>query len=227
MKIRMAKPFSFLFLVFLLWPFSAFSFSYQPQSTIYIKTQILSSSGETPDSEARTWRVASGSVPQAAAARVSFFSENASNPFCHIKLSAAGQILDSELPGAAGNVLQKPGVLFVPGYPAPCDIFPHSMLFPDTPEAAATFQVQRDIGGQKFVDEICIQTSPVSVAEARANGWLHESTQNLPDALRVLKAVNCRSGRLISLQLWPASGDWWIYEETPYRRSWQIKNVND
>jgi hypothetical protein len=34
--------------------------------------------------------------------------------------------------------------------------------------------------------------------------------------------VTDEKGRLVVRQLWPAGGAWWIYEETPLRRSWLI-----
>jgi hypothetical protein len=34
--------------------------------------------------------------------------------------------------------------------------------------------------------------------------------------------VTDEKGRLVVRQLWPAAGAWWLYEETPLRRSWLI-----
>lgn len=224
MKIRTLRSFGFLFLAVLLFPCLSVSAVYQPRPMVYIKTQVLEPLSEPGGPSSRIWRVASERLSQGGGVSISFFPKESQSPFCRVNLSAAGQIVDSEIPGAAGNVLKKPDFFFLPGYPAPCDIFPHNILVSDNPEASASFKVQRDIGGERFVDEICINTRPVSVQEAGANGWLKEFTPDSSDSLRVVEAVNCRSGRLISLQVWPQGADWWVYEETPYRRSWQIGN---
>jgi hypothetical protein len=36
-------------------------------------------------------------------------------------------------------------------------------------------------------------------------------------------AVSDEKGRPVVKQLWPAGGSWWLYEETPLRRSWLVQ----
>ena len=38
----------------------------------------------------------------------------------------------------------------------------------------------------------------------------------------IMVTVTDEKGRLAVRQLWPADGAWWLYEETPLRRSWLI-----
>ena len=227
MKIRMLLSLSCLLLALLLCPSLPVADVYHPQTPVYIKSQALKLSGEPGEPSIRIWRVASESLSQDGGMSIFFSPKESQSPLCRVDLSAAGEVIDSEIPGAAGNVLKKPDFLFVPGYPAPCDFFPQALLHLETAEASASFKVTRKIGGERFVDEICIQTRPVSAQKARANGWLKASTPDVSGPLRLVKAVNCRSGRLISLQVWPTDADWWVYEETPYRRSWQIDELND
>ena len=118
----------------------ALSIAYSPQATVYVKTQVLSSSGKADDSEARIWQITSDSQAQSGA-YLSFFPENGNTPFCQVRLSATGQFLDSQLPGAAGNALQTPEFLFVPGYPAPCDIFPSALLNSAKADASVSYEV--------------------------------------------------------------------------------------
>ncbi|MFP4533530.1 MAG: hypothetical protein ACLFNS_12685 [Desulfobacterales bacterium] len=227
MKIRLTYFFGFLFWGLLLWPALAFSFAYQPHTPVYVKTQNFSPSGEAADNGHQIWRVVPEKNPESRAVKVSFYPEESSDSFCYMEFSGTGRILDSNLPGGSGNILHKPDFLFASGYPAPCDIFPRSMLALERPEASESYKVQRDIGGERFVDEVCIQMQPVSLDEAAANGWIKGDAPDVSGSLRVVKAENCRSGRLISLQVWPEGADWWVYEETPCRQSWQIENVND
>mgnify|MGYP006293254243 FL=1 len=221
MKIRFKKAFIFIFLVLLLLPYLAFPFSYQPQTPVFIKTQILLASGNANPSEARIWRIVIEKKGQSGAL-ISFFYEKSESSFCWIKLSEASQILDLELPGAAGNILQKNNFLFVPGYPAPCDIFPLQSSNWTAADGPVSYEVQRNIGGQRFVDKIRFQSRLVSVQEASTKGWIRKPAVNLTGVLHVFKAINCRSNQLICLQVWQSGADWWVYEETPYRRSWQI-----
>ena len=227
MHIRKVNLFTLIFGLFLFSPFMAFSFVYQPPAPLYVKTQALPPTGETVKPSHRIWRIISKKGGEPQSMQVSFFAIESAPAFCYINLSDAGRILDANLPGGAGNILQTPDFLFASGYPAPCDIFPRTMLASGSLEASESYKVRRDIGGERFADEICIRVLPVSIDEAADNGWIKEAAQEGVSSLRVVKAVNCRSGRLISLQVWPEGATWWIYEETPYRRSWQVENVND
>jgi hypothetical protein len=85
------------------------------------------------------------------------------------------------------------------------------------------FPVKRRIGGQVFADELAIRLSPVSTEEAVSQGWLKHSANDIPMDLYAVEAVNLRKDQVLSMQLWQPGADWWLYEETPSRRSWRVK----
>jgi hypothetical protein len=62
----------------------------------------------------------------------------------------------------------------------------------------------------------------ISMEDARNKGWL-KYNKDVKGELRLIKAVNLRTDELMVQQLWADDGPWWIYEETPYRRSWQVR----
>ena len=228
MTIRMIRTLlSILLFVLLFWPSQAFSEVYQPSAPVFVKTQVLKISDEKDAPDMKIWRVVAEVSDQSGEKELSIYSQNAQKPICRITFSYTGQIAKTDIAGAQGNILQKDDFLAVPGYPAPCDILPQALITSNASEASASFQIQRDISGQKFMDEICINSFPISIHAAGTKGWLKGAARDYSGMLRVVKAVNCRSGKLVSLQVWPVGGSWWFYEQTPYRKSWQIASPGE
>lgn len=201
----------------------------QFEGQVVVRTEVFSQRGEAGEKDVpdpRTWRIDCRSEQQSQARVLSFYPENAEEAFCRIGISATGELLSSRIPGARGNVLEAEGLLLVPGYPAPCDILPQKLLAPDAPDAPdapLSFTIQRTIGGERFADEICVSSRRISAAAAEEKGWLKIPADDISASLHLVKAVNCRSGELVCQQLWQPEGGWWLYEETPHRRSWRIE----
>ncbi|MEW6077226.1 MAG: hypothetical protein AB1724_05415 [Thermodesulfobacteriota bacterium] len=108
------------------------------------------------------------------------------------------------------------GLLLCPGFPAPCDIIPI-----DARDDGRMYQEIIRAGDSAFTRTYTISSETVSIDEARTNGWIRAGSPNVAGDL-VMVRVNDDRGRLAVRQLWPANGSWWIYEETPQRRSWLL-----
>ena len=108
------------------------------------------------------------------------------------------------------------GILIIPGHPAPCDLLP-----PEHDDQKPTFEERESAGERVFVKQYRISYRSVAKDEAVNEKWLknaagdHSSFQ--------LRTVVDEQGALVVRQLWPEGAPWWVYEETPLRRSWLVE----
>lgn len=115
---------------------------------------------------------------------------------------------------------QSKNFLLMPGFSVPVDVFPVSQFLVTSEPAEYAFQ--RQAGGRTFVDRIQVSVYPVAAAQARTAQWIRVE-EALPDELTMIEAVDAQTGVLVAKQLWAPGSEWWLYEETPFRRSWLIK----
>jgi len=115
-----------------------------------------------------------------------------------------------------GHII-KDTLYFATGYPVPLDILP---ITQDTP--IKEYERIRSAGGRTFKQTITVNITPLTIEEAQDRGWLRISPPHSPTPLYLFTATT-PGDKLLSRQLWPENGDWWLYEETPFRRSWRIK----
>ena len=145
------------------------------------------------------------------------YRPRAVKPFCTIALDAArpdGSIVWH------GNTKSRTkttsnGVMVLPGYPIPCDIIP-----PNRGTEDFSFYDRVTAADRVFVKQYHLSYRMVHQDEAMKEGWIKESAP--PSSSLEMRTVVDDEGNLIVRQLWPESGLWWVYEETPYRRSWVV-----
>jgi hypothetical protein len=125
-----------------------------------------------------------------------------------------------EVKGAGTKGGQSENFLFVPGLSVPVDIFPVSQLRLISKPVEYAFQ--RQAGGRTFVDRIQVAMHSVTLGQAREAKWIRVE-ETVSDELTMIEAVDVQAGLLVAKQLWAPGSDWWLYEETPFRRSWRIK----
>lgn len=198
--------------------------AYQPGEPLTILTRLKStgSAGETPS--VHQWQVMPEKTSAQGSVTLSFFPRNSGVSIAQLDLSAQGIVRSARISGVSANRYKKEDLLIIPGYPAPCDILPVRRIFQQQREGPPLrFPVKRRIGGQVFADELAIRLSPVSTEEAVSQGWLKHSANDIPMDLYAVEAVNLRKDQVLSMQLWQPGADWWLYEETPSRRSWRVK----
>jgi hypothetical protein len=173
-----------------------------------------------PPQPARVWKV----VPEAAADGATilrFFLEAqpTADAVCELRLppSGAGGEIRWKGIGKGGEKRGASGLLLTPGFPAPCDILPVGAR-----EEGAVYHENIEAGGSVFSRSWRVSSALFSAADARAKGWIREGAPGPAELIMV--TVSDDKGRLTVRQLWPAAGtgSWWLYEETPLRRSWLI-----
>ncbi len=118
--------------------------------------------------------------------------------------------------GKTGQKKSDTGLLLVPGFPAPCDVLPIGRQ-----DSGRTYEERSEAGGRVFSRTYRISFAAFAVDEAKARGWIR--AEDPGKAGLIMVALTDDRGRPVVMQLWPADGSWWLYEETPLRRSWLIR----
>jgi len=206
-------------------PVLCLSFPYQVNDQIRIFSQH-SAGPKTPDGNAVNWRVApkftkDGSLELSFYKNVSDQPEASDQPVCRISFSGSGKPAAWDGGPAGRDIILLDNLLIVPGFPAPCEILPVAQLKGKTD--ALIYDVRREVGGRVFIEKIQVTCIAVDINDALSKGWVTEDGQPVSGGLWLIRAVNLRTDTLIVQQLWSSDGFWWIYEETPFRRSWMVR----
>jgi hypothetical protein len=148
-----------------------------------------------------------------------FFPEPSAGaaPVCELIIpspGAAGEIRWNGM-GKRGQKKSGEGMLLLPGFPAPCDVLPVGQG-----ERGVAYGERIEAGGRVFSKSYQVSFALLSVADAKAMGWIRVEDPGKTGLIMV--TVTDAKGRPVLKQLWPADGSWWLYEETPLRRSWLI-----
>jgi hypothetical protein len=201
---------------FVLFSAKAWAFSYRPEASLRIYSEYKSPHEWAPV-RSRVWKM----EPQIASDGdyLLHFSQEShqseSSPLCTVRIHVDSG--DIEWQGIGGKRRKTGhGLLIHPGFPAPCDILPV-----EEQDHTETYEERREAGGRTFVRTFSVSYMDVSREEARESGWLGEGDGE-PEALQMITVVD-KKDRVVVKQLWPLGGTWWIYEETPFRRSWIIQ----
>ena len=191
---------------------------YQPETRVEILTEATV--GDTPGSRPVFSRIIAGPVQKNDDVRsIDFFNAASGNLMGRLKFLPDGK-LSWEGKGATAKRFQTNDLLIIPGLLIPMDVLPVNRFF-NTKETAV-YDFRREAGGRSFVDQIRLSVQSVSRAQARQAQWLRLEKE-IPPELKLIKAVDLHTGQLIVKQLWAIGDDWWLYEQTPFRRSWRIK----
>ncbi len=124
---------------------------------------------------------------------------------------SAGQSLNSQQPGAP--------IVLSWGHP-----FPYDDLNPGNTELTDVV-VKKNAGGSVFGYKLNRSIEYLSLAEARSQGMISTDAL-LPAGIAAtrLRLISIRQdARLMVRQLWADNMDWWLFEETPVRRSYLIR----
>ncbi|RJP84122.1 MAG: hypothetical protein C4518_19650 [Desulfobacteraceae bacterium] len=198
---------------------------YQPEGPIRIITQDIPGSARSVDNGTE-WQVETKKTGPGSA-ELSFSMADSDEVVCRVVMdsvdSASGKASTLNLlwnnPGRQPQVFQQADLLVVPGSPVPCDILPLDMMMGKS--EPRNYEIKRQVAGQTFVDTFKVTCNSVGPASARTNGWL--TGEDLTGPLVMISVVNARTGELVVRQLWAPGADWWIFEETPYHQSWQLR----
>jgi hypothetical protein len=193
------------------------AFFYRPAAAVSILSEYAALNGSAPP-HTQVWKV----VPETGsngAATLRFFPEAAegAGAVCVLSLPAFGSVGEISWKGIgkSGEKRSATGLLLVPGFPAPSDVIPVGEI-----NEGRVYQEKSEAGGRMFTRSYRLSANASSVGEAKAMGWIRGEEPGMSGLIMV--TVTDEKGRLVVRQLWPADGSWWLYEETPLRRSWLI-----
>jgi hypothetical protein len=223
MRINLFKFFCILFCGVIFAPSLSGAFPYQPTESLRIISQAAVDFDESGKPDVSTWRVVPEVIQGSDQVTLSFFNDMSEIRLCRLVVSETGEVVDADISGVSSNMMiREDDLLLVPGFPAPCDILPFQLMSGNHASASRLYHVRRSVGTQVFADNLEVQVSPVTRADAQANGWINDSINTGQKSLQVLKVINKQTGDLVALQLWAAADDWWIYEKTRFRQSWRL-----
>jgi hypothetical protein len=193
------------------------AFPYRPAIALSILSEYPAFKDSAPP-HTQVWKV----VPEVGsdgASVLRFFLEASAEAvsLCEVRLpspGAAGEIQWKGM-GKTGQKKSGAGLLLVPGFPAPCDVLP---VGPG--DSGGVYEERVEAGGRVFSKSYRVSFAALSVGEAKAKGWIRAEEPGRTGLIMVV--VTDEKGRPVVKQLWPADGSWWLYEETPLRRSWLI-----
>lgn len=194
------------------------AFFYRPAEALSILSEYPALSATAPP-HTQVWKVVAETVADGAAT-VRFFPEAAAGApaVCTLRLPAYGSGGQIGWEGIGSGQARKSetGLLLAPGFPAPCDVLPLGGA-----DQGRVYRETSDAGGRTFTRSYRVSVRTFTAGEARSLGWLRAEQPVGPELIMV--TVTDEKETLVVRQLWPAEGDWWLYEETPRRRSWLIQ----
>ena len=193
------------------------AFPYRPVAALSILSEYAAFNDSAPR-HTQVWKV----VPEVGsdgASILRFFLEASAEtiPVCEIGIPSPGTAGEIRWKGTgkSGQKNSSAGILLLPGFPAPCDVLP---VGPG--DRGGAYEERIEAGGRVFSKSYRVSFVAFDVADAKAMSWIR--VEDPGKAGLIMVTVTDEKGRLVVKQLWPADGSWWLYEETPLRRSWLI-----
>ncbi len=110
----------------------------------------------------------------------------------------------------------KSSIVLSDGFPVPYD---YLGSYDDlSPEAV----MKKRAGGVKFSIRFARNIRNVDIDFAQKENMVNsDMAKRFEDSGLKLITIK-RDGKIVAKQLWPENFSWWIYEETPFRKSWLI-----
>ncbi len=140
-------------------------------------------------------------------------------PICCVAIrnTPQGNLVEWSGKGSQTHLVGERGFLIHQGYPAPGDVFP---ILKEG--ESSRFKMERQAGGRMFTEFYTVSASNVECEQAMENGWIKiELPKDVKELLKI--SVKNSDGRVVGMQIWGGCMDWWLFEETAYRKSWRVE----
>ena len=191
------------------------AFCYRPDATIRILSEYTAFNNSAPP-PTQVWEVVPENGPDGSST-LRFYQQGGTRAeaVCVLTLppcGSAGTIIWTGI-GKSNEKRSDTGLLLAPGFPAPSDVLPVS-----EPDNGRIYQEKAVAGGKVFSNHYRIEWSGFDIDEAKSMGWIKADDPGTSQLIMV--TVTNDKGKPVVRQLWPVQGSWWLYEETPLRRSW-------
>ncbi|MHB9098557.1 MAG: hypothetical protein ACYC5X_12135 [Syntrophales bacterium] len=193
------------------------AFPYRPAAAVSILSEYAAFNDSAPP-HTQVWKVVPEVGPDGASI-LRFFPEASAeaDPVCEIRIPSPGAagVISWKGMGKNGQEKSGEGILLLSGFAVPCDVLPVGRG-----DGGEAYVERIEAGGRVFSKSYRVSFAAFGVADAKAMGWIRVEDPGKTGLIMV--AVTDERGRPVLKQLWPADGSWWLYEETPLRRSWLI-----
>ncbi len=197
-----------------------FSSAYRPAQSITVVSTSLLPDVVSAKSEETAWRIVPETIEDSSFALGFYRRQNPDQPVCRLVPSGPhpGLYLGD---GRTYPHVSAGGELMVfPGFSIPCDILPvHTICSTDEP---GIYDIRRQVGERGFTDQWQAECLTITRSEALSAGWIRDDS-DVAEPLFWIQVTRLRDKELLVRQLWQPGDSWWLYEETPYRRSWRTK----
>ena len=154
--------------------------------------------------------------------RISVTLEGAKEPIVVLEYGPDGRIQRIEKKidqtGKRAPVIEIPSgpLVLSEGFPVPFDyLAPHD-------DSIRQVMIKKKAGGVTFSFKVAREILEITLDEAMAENMIDEQMARSL-AGKGLRLITVRKGEeLLVRQLWPEGASWWVYEETPIRKSWRM-----
>ena len=216
-SLQYLKMFSLIF--FLIQPSHVFAFTpYQPVTPIEVMTETTP--GNMPGTNPVISRITIKSVAKNSdAVYIVFFRPESGQLIGTLNFFSSGKVMWDAV-GDTVKQFHATNLFIIPGLTIAVDVLPVNRFLADADPAV--FEFHSHAGGRTFVDRIRISAYSVSREKAYQAQWLRIDG-DVPLNLRMIEAFDLQTGKLIVRQLWAPDRAWWLYEQTLFRRSWQVR----
>lgn len=145
------------------------------------------------------------------------FQKDSEKPICRLvrRKAEKNTVVEYMVPEKTPNE-GVDGLALSPGFPAPCDAFPRHQS-----ETEKTYRTTTVAGGRTFEKRYHVVREEIAKDAAIKKGWIRPTVPLKGDTLRMW-TVRDDKRRIVGRQLWAEKQGLWLYEETPYRRSWRL-----
>jgi hypothetical protein len=190
---------------------------YKPDSAVEIVTEsIVDNNFKSSDSA----RFIAGPVQSDGnAARVPFFHEDSKDALGSLVFSPDDKVI-WERHGSTARQFKAKNFLVVPGISVPVDVFPLKDVMANS--NSKEFEFEEKLSGRVFVDKIRVSAHLIQAEEAMNAGWVRIKNYSR-SSFFLVEARDLATGGLVARQLWSPDSNWWLFEETPFRKSWRVE----
>jgi hypothetical protein len=203
--------------VAIFFPAGALALSYELAQSIEVITEPIEEEGGFAPIQ---WRIAP-ELDINGMSIIRFSRQKSGESACCLRFSKSSVDISWDGRYASPDLIHSEDLLIVPGVPVPCNVLPVEKLF--SADEPVLYEIRRQAGGRTFVDRVQVSRAAVAYEAAINRGWVKAPGSDAKTALHLIKAVDLRTGELMVQQLWADGHSWWIYEETPYHRSWRVR----
>jgi hypothetical protein len=192
---------------------------YHPVQPITVVSECVVSGGMSTGADGIFWNVMP-ETRQDGSFCLGFYRAETGHPVCRLVPDGANPGLYLADGARFSNAISLGGLMVFPGFSVPCDILP--VIAACGGADPEIIEIRRQAGESAFVEQFQLDCIAVTPGEALAEGWLREPVDGM-EPLVLIRATSLRNGEYMARQLWVSGDAWWLYEETPYRRSWRLR----